>query len=256
MRTFFFFCLMGWYASAAFCNEYELQICIDTNTWYPYTFVAKGNVVSGIHVDVTKKALLNLDIAYTYYAKSWRQCLNDAKEGRADAIVSASYLKEREEFLHYPDDASYAANSKWSIGKVGYVTVHNGKLDQIFYNSIRLLPPPIRVPRGYSIIKNLVSEGRKGDIEEGSNDLSNLRKLVKEQSGVVIMTLQAAKIFLHSPEFKEQLKVSSFEIKAKEYFMVFSKLTPLEKREMFSIWREIAKIRADQPFMSHMFKKY
>lgn len=221
----------------------EMKICTDKNFWYPFTLV-KQKKAAGLHVSIVAKALESKNYQYSFTPLSWERCLLGAENGEFDAVVSASYKDKRAEYLHYPADAKSTKRSESRISQVEYVVVSSKGDDFVFTGDIRQLPTPVRATKGYSIVDDLIEKGLK--VETSKGDTNNLRKLIRDQKGVVITLPEMASYLSQQPRYHNKIKIHSIPVKSKSYYMPFSKKSKVSKNEQLAIWKEIAQIRDNE----------
>jgi len=231
----------------------EIKICTDNNRWYPFTW-SVDNTALGVHVEVVQQALKNLGLSAAFTPMGWDDCLNAAKEGKFDAVVSASYKPQRGEFLHYPDDAPDGGKSKWRITEVEYVFLSNTGDAYGFDGNVKKLPSPVYGPQGYSVVDDLKKEGVV--VETAKGDQANIQKLLDSKKGIVITISTIAQSYANNSKFKNKLKVHEKPYTSKSYFMPFSKKGSVDKATYEAIWKEIARLREDSTYMVKMFSKY
>ncbi len=237
-----------------YCQQDMIRIVTDQGYWYPFTY-SQGDQVKGIHIDVVRKALSNLNYPVRFYPKPWKRCLQDIKNGKYDAIISASYKPERAEYILYPDDAAIREKSVWRITQVEYVVITNFDEPYTFYGDLKSLPQPVRAPLGYSIVDDLKSAGIK--VFEAPDTMDCVTRLVKSGRGSFIAPPQNAMDLQLEEEFKGKLKIHPNPIKSKSYFMGFAvKNQKLDRKSIRAIWNEIARLRENQSFMKALFNKY
>ncbi|MDH4248978.1 MAG: transporter substrate-binding domain-containing protein, partial [Deltaproteobacteria bacterium] len=178
----------------------EVKICTDNNRWYPFTW-AVDNTALGVHVEVVQQAMKNLGHSATFTPMGWNECLEAAKAGKFDAVVSASYKPERAEFLHYPADAATAGGkSKWRITEVEYVFLSNAKDKYSFEGDVKTLPKPVYGPQGYSVVDDLKKDGVA--VETAKGDQVNIEKLMSQGKGIVITISTIAHNYSMDPKYK------------------------------------------------------
>ena len=237
----------------------KLIICTDTNFWYPFTYVKYQEAV-GLHIDIISAALRNLGFEPNFIAYPWKECLNQAKEGRVDAVATASYQDERALYLNYPQGAAVDIKSPWRVTQVGYVVVTSAlnkkgeKNTYQFDGDFKSIPQPVRVPARYSVIRDLQKEGIK--IKEGKSSMDNFKKLIQERTGSVVDVEETAKLFATQPVFAEKLVIQKRPLNNKSYYLAFSKKSALKTDEEEMIWREIAKVRSQPALIAEFLKKY
>lgn len=231
-----------------------ISIVTDQAYWYPFTY-SKGDQAKGIHIDIVQKALSNLNYSVRFYPKPWKRCLQDAKDGKYDAVVSASYKPERAQYLLYPDDAIDQKRSLLRITQVEYVVITNSKSPYLFDGDLKSLPSPVRAPLGYSISDDLKSAGIS--VLEAPDPVDCVTQLVKSGRGSFITPSENAVGIQLDERFKGKLKIHPKPLKSKSYFMAFvNKNQVLSQEKILAIWTEIARLREDQQFMKVLFDKY
>lgn len=231
----------------------EITICSDQNFFYPFTFTEK-NKAAGLHIEIIKMALEDLGYTAKITPRPWEKCLQEVKNGDADAVATASYKKNRAEFMHYPFDAATFNKSRWRVTQVEYVVVTNSKDPYKFYGDVKSLPKPVRAPAGYSIIDDLKEQGIEVDVTEGF--VESIVRLVDEKKGVVITLPEAVKIIQRNEIYTKKLKVQVIPVKSKSYFFAFSKKGKISEEERKKIWEKIAQIRQDLKLMKQILNKY
>jgi polar amino acid transport system substrate-binding protein len=70
--------------------------------WFPYTFQENGRA-SGFEVDILKAVLATMGMEARFAAYPWMRCLDELRNGRADALVSMLKTPERETYTWFPD---------------------------------------------------------------------------------------------------------------------------------------------------------
>lgn len=244
---------LGLLACAPALAAGTMRICTDTNFWYPFTFVKDGRS-AGLHVDIVALALRRLDLPAEFRPLPWVRCLRDAEHGAVDGVVSASYQPARAEYLRYPPDAGQPAPSQWRVSQVEYVVVTAAGNPYEYDGKMEHLPQPARAPLGYSVVDDLRKAGVTVEVAPG--DESNLRKLVRDGTGVVVTLPEIVRWLLKRPEFTGKLKVAARPITSKSYYFAFSKKASLAPETREKIWNEIARIRDDEKTLELLAAPY
>ena len=230
-----------------------IKICIDTNFWYPFTF-QEGGKAMGMHVDIVTRALEELGLNHKFTPMPWERCLKaEAKRGRVDAIVSASYKPDRAEYLYYPDGAT-EKKAALRLMQTEYVVVGLADSSFEFNGDVLTLPTPVRVPRGYSLVKDLQDKGVLVDTAIG--DRNNLSKMLRDGKGVVVSSPLSAEVFSKESAFAGKIKIHQVPIASKSYFMVFSKRGSVDEATRSKIWEHVAKLRDNEEYMLSLLEKY
>lgn len=237
-----------------YCQMGTMNIVTDQAHWYPYTYSQEGQA-KGIHIDLVQKALTNLKYQIQFHPKPWKRCLNDIKEGKYDAIVSASYKPERSKYIAYPADAGTAKKSIWRITQVEYIAMTNVDSPYTFNGDVNSLPLPIRAPLGYSIADDFKTAGIL--VIESPDITECVIHLIKSGRGTFVTPIQNAIHIQLDHRFKGKLKMHQKPIKSKSYFLGFAiKNQRIPRDEILAIWNEIARVREDPEYMKTLFNKY
>jgi len=243
----------------AFCAT-SITICTDNNFWYPFTFVKGNNIATGLHIDIIQKALLATGYEPKFMPMSWKDCLNLAKEGKVDAIATASYKDDRAAYLYYPSGAAVDRKSPYRVSQVEYrvitssINKDGSESPYVFNGNLKEIPKPVRVTESYSIITDLRKEGVT--VTEGKNNLENFKNLITEKTGSVIDLNEVAKYLSSQSDFKDKLTIQPHPLSSKSYYLAFTKGGAISLEEAEPIWKEIAIIREDPKLMTEFLKKY
>lgn len=237
----------------------NIKICTDSNFWYPFTFVQEKHA-TGLHIDIINQALTNLGYSPQFTPLPWKQCLQEAKAGKFDAIATVSYRDDRALFLNFPEGAANDSKSPFRVTQVEYVIITpktNNKGENnsyVFNGQISTIPEPARIPEGYSIIDSLERAGLK--VEEGKDSHANFRALLKDKTGSMIDLADIAKYYNNEPEFAGQFVVQPHPIVSKSYYLAFAKVGKIKLKDAQMIWTEIENVRKNSKQMAEFLKKY
>ncbi|MGK0291177.1 MAG: polar amino acid transport system substrate-binding protein [bacterium] len=233
-----------------------LRFCVDSRSWHPFTFSEKGKA-KGMHIDIVKKALSSLQYQIQIRTFPRVRCTQIyAKRGMVDGVISIAYSPVLARFLYFPPFARVKKESRYRIMQVDHmvVTYNSKKSDYEFIGDLRSIPQPIRVPRGESFIRFL--KEKKFWVEVVSNDLQNVRKLLRDKRGSMITTSILAESFNQNPRFKKKLIIHTTPFTSKSYHVAFSLQSQLSREEKLKIWQEIEKWRNDYAFMLQLYSRY
>ena len=231
-----------------------LTFCADQNFWYPFTFV-EDDEVTGIHVDIIRHALTRLDYELEVQPLPWLRCLRESELGNVDGIITASWSEDREDFLRFPEDASVSESSSLAVSHVRYVVVVLADSDYEYQGELQTLPQPVRVPRGYSIARDIRQQGLDVDDEAPADD-NNLMKLLRDRKGSVIATPDVLDTLLSRHEFNGRFRVSEMPVTSKDYFLPFSRNGRISREQAREIWQEISRIRNNPEIMRRIQVSY
>lgn len=240
------------------CNDAwairKVRICSDRGLWYPFMMTERGEA-KGMHIDIIRMAMKNMDVKLEITPLPWSRCLRDAQKGRYDGVATASYKDERAEFLIYPPDAKTAVKSQFRVSQVEYVVVTMADNPYEYDGELKSIPQPVRTPKGYSIAEDLEKEGLFVS-STALGDKQTLQNLLRDNKGSVVTIPNVIQHLSKTPAFSGKLKISKTPIKSKSYFLAFAKQSRLTVDEMNQIWSEIARIREDNAIMTEIAEKY
>lgn len=232
----------------------EIAVCSDENYWYPFSYVNDSGKAEGIHVDMLEYILEKLEYDYSITPLPWKRCLLETRDGKYDAVLSASYKSERAEYLEYPANASEDASAVY-LTKVEYVVVTHRENTYRYNGDVLTLPQPVRGVLGYSIVDDLLSQGV--EVYKGFNVRDNIDLLIRSKRGAVITTPNTAKAIIDEFGLGKSLVVNETMLASKAYYLPFSILKKSVTSEMRrAIWKECEKLRNETRFMDSLYLKY
>jgi polar amino acid transport system substrate-binding protein len=230
----------------------NLVFAVDNRNWYPFTYI-QDDKATGMHVDIAVKAMESLGhkVKIVFYPR--KRCFVAAKYGKVDGVVSVVYHASLNNILEFPEDANSAAESQWRLMQVDHVIASYSPLYE-YSGDIYSLPQPVRLPAGDSLAYDLSRAGLMMD--EAKTDEQNMKKMLRDKSGVVITTSVLAEKMNNQAEFAGRFKIQSTPLASKSCHLAFSPHTDLTKEEKNEIWDEIKKLREDYVFMLQLFSVY
>ena len=226
--------------SFAFDSTRPIKICLDNANWRPFIYI-EDKQVKGLHIDTIQEALEESEITYEFVPTPWKRCLKGAEKGMFDAIATASYNTERSQYLLYPNDAT-TKSSSWHVGQVQYNIIVHQTSDFDYQQELKDIPLPIRVPRDYSIGKDLKSMGFKID-DSSINDMQNIKRLLREKNGSVVALPSLVDWINQQQEYAGKIRLIEKPLKSKSYFLAFSKLGRVNTTQAELIWQQIKDVR-------------
>jgi hypothetical protein len=231
-----------------------LVIGVDKGYWYPYTYL-EGSSAKGIHIEYVKRACAFLGHTPKFYPLPWTKCLEYAEKGKINAIVSSSYNKSREKHLLFPDDAAHTDRSEYRLTSVGYYIISFKNSDYRFKGDIGSIPPPVFVPYGYSIGKDLENSGLQVTYPSDINECFKL--LINGNKGHTITTYETARFMINTIKTGEDLYIQDTPLREKSYFIPFSKQSPgLNPEEIKELWGKIKGLHHKTDFQLQLLELY
>ena len=250
------------YSLNSFAESIKLNICADDIAQFPNIFL-NNEKIEGVEIDILKTALINLkekvNIELKIELMPWARCIYLAEKGEIDAVMSASFNDERAVFMDFPYDAGAkelkpcASHYKISCYSYVVVTLKSKKFE--YEGSIKDLPKPVRVSRAYSIVPGL-EKVLQSDLELSKSDFINVKKLIRDQQGSVIVYSPFLTDIKKYKEIYNKLKISKQRYVLKSYFLAFSKKSTFPNNEKLLIWKEIGNISNNKKIMNKFLEKY
>ncbi len=90
-------------------QESKRKLLIVGEYWPPMEFEEDG-VTKGAHVDIVDLVMKRIGVDYKIKFVPWSRALKMVEEGDADALLSAAYTEERDEWAYYTEDQKLAKN--------------------------------------------------------------------------------------------------------------------------------------------------
>lgn len=233
-------------------NAQTLTLAVDSRYWYPFTYQVDGNA-GGMHIDIVKKALTDLGYSVDIQPYPRKRCFFSADNGTVDGMISVAYHESLSEIFSFPSDAKEPHESDWRIMQVDHVVIScdpNYDYDGILSH----LPTPIRLPVGESLSFDLTQAGLA--VDEAKTDIQNMRKLIRDQRGVVITSSVLAEKMASDREFDGRVFINATPVSSQSYFLAFSKKSSLSQEEQMKIWERIKALREDYVYMLQLFSQY
>ena len=229
-----------------------LKISTD-NDWYPNSYT-EGEQSVGVQIDIVREALKKTKYTPEFIPCPWKRCLLHMREGEREALVTASYTKERAEFMIYPPDATTAKKSKWRVNQVEYVLMTRKGESYEFDGNLLNIPQPIGAESGSSTAEFLKENNLT--IIENVNAYANSGMLALGRLNSVVAPPLYAKDINVNSDHAGKFKIHKQPLRSKSYFMAFSKKGKLSASDREKIWAAIAEVRSDEAFMLRTLKKH
>lgn len=72
-------------------------------TWEPYGYI-ENEKPAGFEIEIFKAVMRRMNINVDFIHQPWKRCLYSTRNGYADVVISTLRVKERAEYLYYPDE--------------------------------------------------------------------------------------------------------------------------------------------------------
>jgi hypothetical protein len=222
----------------------KVRVCVGDEYWYPFSYVEDG-VLKGVHLDLATMALNAAGFEPEFTAMPWARCADhESKNGTMDVPLSAGWREDRTAYLIYPPGAETdgpKCRSKYALMCNGHVVVVPAVSKFKFDGDLAKVPQPIRIVHGYTQVKEYQARGVQ--VDTGPNDESNLRKMLRDGTGSVLILIQSAQQFSATPELKNKFRIIENYADSGDSFMPFSKKGSVTESDANRVWEEIAKLR-------------
>lgn len=220
----------------------EINMCIDPRFAKP----GELKVFSNLMFTATQMAGHQLNL----YPMNWEECQETVRGGKFDGAIPASYNADRAEYMIYPPDAAKNPDSKWSVARLNYVIIIPAGVNYQYNGDPKTIPQPILVPEGYSVVNDLRKIDKSLQIKElGSDDKTNLVRLLHGEKGSVVMMDTYSDTLLERSMFKSKLKQGGKAVFSKTYYMPFSRSASIPQAEIEKIWEKLSVLKADTKWM-------
>lgn len=229
--------------SVSWADEPEpIRLCTDDNFFAPLTFVFEGKA-AGTHVALTREAIKRTGRSVDVKALPWTRCLNAAKRGTYDGVVSASFREDRTEDFLYPDGAAEVSDDAAYLSRARDVVIVRAGTAYEGDGSRFSLPQPVGVPLGYNF-SDLLRE--RDTVVQSAKSIESLFKMLERGrvASVVVMS-EVAEIYLQEPAFKERLRVLPTADHQASYYLMFSRKGTVGQTEAEAIWQQLLGVRSD-----------
>ncbi|MBB5205191.1 polar amino acid transport system substrate-binding protein [Inhella inkyongensis] len=230
-----------------------LRVCLNDVPHIPWRMADEAGRIQREGLDfvfldlLARRSGLQIQIALL----PWKRCLADLKSGEQDAVLSMSYLPEREELGVYPmrlgviDERLALRHNQYSW----YVLQgHNLRWDG---RKLSGLSPEalVGVQSGYSIGTVVREQGLK--VDEGARTAeSNLEKLVRGRVQLAALQVnEADRVLRKRPDLGARIQKLQPLLQERAYFTVFSQsFWGRYPRTVLDLWRDIATLRDSKAY--------
>ncbi len=107
----------------------EKTITVVFPTWEPYGYMV-DNKASGFEIETFQAVMDKMDIRVKFEHQPWKRCLHSVKNGLADVVISALKVKERMQYLYYPEEPISISRTALFTQKDREIS-YNGSLDAL-----------------------------------------------------------------------------------------------------------------------------
>jgi len=182
----------------------------------------------------------------------WARCLQEAGQGRFDAVLSASHTAERALQLRYPLNAQGEPDEHKRMFQMGYALLRRQGSSvqwdgQLFSGTGPRAGQGLGAERGYSVV--LFARERGAHVEERSTVTALLDSLrLQRLQGALLNQEHAAQLLSEAP-WARDFELGGPALATRPYFLPFS--APLAEREpalVHAVWDTIEKVRRSPTF--------
>jgi len=208
-------------------NFYDLTrkdntLVIASSPYAPYiTF--ENNKLSGMDVEIIKKAYKDSNYDLKFLICSWDMSLEMLKTGTVDVVPAISYNKERESIMKFSKPYRTYSEYVFLYKKSKHYSVT--KIEDINQYSVGYL-------RDYNYF-NAFDKNNKVNKKEFSSEEILIEQLLRENVDLIIMNKLSAEYLMRNLDLENQIAFSKYSEKAKEgadFRLGFSKTNDLEDK--------------------------
>ena len=190
------------------------KITISGTEWAPYT--GKELPGKGFFTEITVNAFEAVGYKTQIKLVPWKRALINTKFGRFDALMGASYTKERTSYFAYP---KYAWKNKMHL-------FSSRDKEGTFKTFKDLCPAKIGILRGSFYTERLKEVGCL-KLEEATQVAQNIKKLSKKRIQYMVDSKDAVLFFLkQNPKYNDSIKIMNPPFETDKIYTVISKKNP------------------------------
>lgn len=182
----------------------------------------------------------------------WVRCLQEAGQGRFDAVLSASHTPQRAEHLRYPTGPQGELDDNKRMFQLGYALLRRkGAAAQWdgnrFNGTSAVAGEALGAERGYSVVQFARAHG--AHVEERSNITSLLESLRLGRLQGALLSQEHAAQLLTEPAWAQNHELNGPALATRPYFLpVTAHLAEHEPALVASLWAAIEKVRRSPAF--------
>jgi len=141
----------------------------------------KNNEATGSNVDIVTEAFKRLGYKIKIGFFPWKRALRMVENGYADGIIDAAYNEDRARYIYFPKEEIYI--EEW----YGFKNVDsNLTLDENLDNAKNIKLGVARAVVFGGKIQKAIKNGQFMCLDEGHDDISNVRKLVAKRFDMLV----------------------------------------------------------------------
>ncbi|MCJ2162927.1 MULTISPECIES: transporter substrate-binding domain-containing protein [unclassified Pseudodesulfovibrio] len=191
----------------------ERSVKLVCDIWPPYQMNTQY-AVTGLSAELVKAVYNRMGITRVeIQSRPWKRALDMVRFGEAEALFSANFTSDREDYLYYPDEPLF--ESQWVIWTKGNTQIQS--LEDLKGKTIGVVLGYSYTPEFWKFIKTYCN------VEEVYNDDSNFKKLSLGRLDATVAEY-ANGLFLaeklSAPDLRPQVGVT---IKKDGLYIVFSR---------------------------------
>lgn len=213
---------------------------------------APGDRNSGYQL-MHKVAELLPELKMEYSALPWTRCLGDAAAGLYDAVLAASYTRDRAAGLVYPLDAEGRPDAERRMFQVGYVLLRR-KGSSVSWDGERFLGSSskagevIGAERGYSIVQ--FARERGAFVEDRYPNFDSLVDALRlKRSAGVLINQEGASQLLIDPTWSQEHELGGPPMTPRAYYLPVSRQFHQAHPALAErLWNAVAQARAGLEF--------
>ncbi len=205
----------------------------------------------GLHREIVTQALAAVGEQANFSLFPWKRCLDRVASGEIDAVLDASYTKDRNEFFRYPEGASLFDKSSARLSQIDFVVVLRSDTPAPQPITIESIPEPVGVVLGYQAADTLETAGKETRRVVRQEGLFQM--LVRGRVASVVALRDSAEYYANkNPGMMVILEPALW---STSHFLAFGRKSAIDDSRVQRIWLAIRKIREDDGAMAKIRDK-
>lgn len=177
----------------------------------------------------------------------WARCLQEAGQGRFDAVLSASHTADRALHLRYPVNSQGELDEHKRMFQIGYTLLRRkGSAvqwdGQLFSGTSPRAGDSLGAERGYSVVQ--FARERGAHVEERSTVISLLDSLRLQRLQGALLNQEHAAQLLSEAQWAREFELGGPALATRPYFLPFNAgVAEREPALVQTVWDAIEKVR-------------
>lgn len=134
--SFIFFCIITLFLKISFADDDTLLFTGHQHP--PWHFESEDGELIGINIDLSKTICKRLKLKCKFEYMPWVRSWQSMKDGKTQAIMSASRKKARQDYLYYPEEDIRISEYVFFVHKDNYNKLINGSYEEVSNHKLKV----------------------------------------------------------------------------------------------------------------------